>query len=185
MAATNLPAGLARRAAYFLGEEGVAALSAEQALAFAGLLEAGRRLARQLEGDLEASHGIGLSALGLLGRLAAAPDSTLRLTTLAQDMGLSLSRVSRIVGALERRGLLQRQRCEADARATNACLTAEGAALARTAQATHAGSVQRHFLSKLDEQLLGALGAACDQLLDGADPDCTPTDWATDCGSTC
>src|ERR1700723_3745378 len=104
---------VAPRAAYFLGAEGAAELSAEQALAFTGLLEAGRLLARELEGELEAAHGLSFSALGLLGRMVAADGGTLRLTTLAQDMGLSLSRVARVVDTLESRGLLVRVRCPA------------------------------------------------------------------------
>src|ERR1700691_1886466 len=128
-AAVALPASVGTRAAYFLGEEGVANLSPERALAFTGLLESGRRLTRELEGELEAAHGLSFSALGLLGRMAAAERRTLRLTILARDMGLSLSRVSRVVDSLEGCGLLERRPCPADARATNAHLTAAGAAL--------------------------------------------------------
>lgn len=168
----TLPADVARRGAYFLGEEGVAALSPEQARAFTGLLEVGRRLTRELEGELEAAHGLSFSALGVLGRLAAASGGTLRLGAIAQDMGLSLSRVSRIVDALEGRGLLQRRRCAADARATNACLTVAGSSLVCAAQATHRDGVRRRFLAKLDERLLGALVEALDGLLDGSDPAC-------------
>jgi DNA-binding MarR family transcriptional regulator len=167
------PRDVAPRAAYFLGAEGAACLSAEQALAFTGLLEAGRRLARELEGELEAAHGLSFSALGLLGRMAVAEGGTLRLTTLAQDMGLSLSRVSRIVDSLESRGLLTREPCPADARATNAHLTPAGAALAGAAQATHRAGVRRHFFEKLSEEQVAALAAACASLLDGVEPTCT------------
>ena len=166
------PADIATRAVYFLGEEGAAGLSPQQALAFAGLLESGRRLTRELEGELEAEHGLSFSALGLLGRLAAAPARTLRLTVLAQDMGLSLSRVSRIVDALESRGLLEREQCPADARAINAHLTTGGAALARRAQATHRVGVQRLFFERLDEQQVATLAAVFTNLLDGSEPSC-------------
>jgi DNA-binding MarR family transcriptional regulator len=173
--AAAAPNGVATRAAYFLGEQGAAGISATQALAFTGLLETGRRLARELEGELEAAHGLSFSALGLLGRMAVAERRTLRLTTLAQDTGLSLSRVSRIVDALERRGLLERSPCPADARATNASLTASGAALARSAQATHCAGVRRRFFERLSEDQVATLAAACAALLDGAAPNC-PTE---------
>jgi DNA-binding MarR family transcriptional regulator len=175
-----LPGGAATRAAYFLGAEGVARLSADQALAFTGLLETGRRLTRELEGELEAAHGLSFSALGLLGRLAVAPRRTLRLTSLAQDMGLSLSRVSRIVDGLQGRGLVERQQCPADARAINACLTASGAALARRAQATHRVGVQRRFFERLSEEHVATLAAAFTNLLDGAEPNC-PTEGRVAC----
>ncbi|HEY3829148.1 MAG TPA: MarR family transcriptional regulator [Solirubrobacteraceae bacterium] len=163
---------VATRAGYFLGAEGVACLSAEQALAFTGLLETSRRLTRELEGELEAKHGLSFSALGLLGRLAVAPRGTLRLTILAQDMGLSLSRVSRVVDGLEERELLERQQCPADARAINACLTARGATLVRQAQATHGAGVRRHFFEKLDKEQVRMLAATFTSLLDGAQPSC-------------
>jgi DNA-binding MarR family transcriptional regulator len=172
----TLPAGVATRAAYFLGEQGVAQLSAEQALAFTGLLESGRRLTRELEGELEAAHGLSFSALGVLGSLALAPERTLRLTILARDMGLSLSRVSRIVDALEGRGLLERQQCPADARATNAWLTTAGLALAREAQATHRAGVERGFFAKLSETQVRVLAEALGGLLDGSPAACTTED---------
>ena len=141
-------------------------------LAFTGLLEAGRLLARELEGELEAAHGLSFSALGLLGRMVAADGGTLRLTTLAQDMGLSLSRVSRIVDSLESRGLLVRVRCPADARATNVQLAPAGAKLAGEAQATHRAGVRRRFFAKLTEAQVAALAEACSSLLDGAQSSC-------------
>jgi DNA-binding MarR family transcriptional regulator len=168
----TLPTNVATRAAYFLGGEGVARLSPQQALAFTGLLEVGRRLTRELEGELEVAHGLSFSALGLLGRMAAAERGTLRLTTLAQDMGLSLSRVSRVVDALEGNGLLERVQCPADARATNAQLTRAGLVLVREAQATHRAGVRRRFFEKLSEEQVGVLAAAFTALLDGAQPTC-------------
>jgi DNA-binding MarR family transcriptional regulator len=173
MATSALPAGVAIRAAYFLGEEGVAGLTPEQALAFTGLLEASRRLTRELEGELEAAHYLSFSALGLLGRMAAAERGTLRLTILARDMGLSLSRVSRVVDTLESRGLLRREQCPADARATNAHLTAAGLALVREAQATHRAGVERRFFAQLSEEQVAALAAAFTSLLGGAVPACS------------
>jgi DNA-binding MarR family transcriptional regulator len=164
------------RAAYFLGGDGVAQLSAEQALAFTGLLESGRRLTRELERELEVAHDLSFSALGLLGRLAAEPELTLRLTTLAHDMGLSLSRVSRVVDMLEERGLIERRQCPADGRATNARLTAAGAALAREAQRTHRAGVERRFFAKLTNEQVGVLAEAFDVLLDGARPTCSTED---------
>jgi DNA-binding MarR family transcriptional regulator len=165
------------RAAYFVGDEGLRAWTPEQIAAWTGVMEGQRRLARDVESELEAQHGLALSALGLLGRLAAAEDGILRLSTLAGEMGLSLSRVSRIVDALEARGLVERRPCPSDARATNAWLTPAGLALARGAQATVFASIQARFFDQLAEdevevlasvftRFLGAgdaPGAACDQ----------------------
>jgi DNA-binding MarR family transcriptional regulator len=134
---------------YVIGERGLAELQAPYAGAWLALQRGHRRLTRQLEAALEERHGLSLSALELLGRLAAADDRRRRLTGLAADVGLSLSRVSRIVDGLERRGLVAREPCPEDARATNARLTDAGLTLAHEAQAAHLEDVHRSFLDQL------------------------------------
>jgi DNA-binding MarR family transcriptional regulator len=165
------------RAAYFVGDEGLAAWSPAQIAAWTGVMEAQRRLMREVETELEANHGLAFSALGVLGRLAAADGGILRLSTLADEMGLSLNRVSRIVDALEARRLVERRPCPSDARATNAFLTPGGLELARAAQATVYASIQARFFDELGDDEVAVLanvftrllgpgedaGAACDQ----------------------
>ncbi|MEA2320411.1 MAG: hypothetical protein QOD81_261 [Solirubrobacteraceae bacterium] len=147
MAAT--PEQSAPACAYVVGDDGLSSWSETSADAWIGLLETHRRLTRALDAELEAQHGLSLSGLELLGRLAAADDARLRLSTLATETGLSLSRVSRVVDALERRGLVERLPCPADARAINAHLTDAGLALVREAQAAHFAAVQRSFFDRL------------------------------------
>jgi DNA-binding MarR family transcriptional regulator len=65
-------------------------------------------------------------------------------------MGLSLSRVSRIVDILEGRGLVERRASSTDARATNAHLTRKGLVLVRKAQASAAAVIRRRFLDPLE-----------------------------------
>jgi DNA-binding MarR family transcriptional regulator len=154
------------RAAYFVGDEGLSAWSPAQLAAWSGVMEGQRRLAREVEAPLEAEHGLALSALGLLGRLAAADEGVLRLSTLAGEMGLSLSRVSRIVDALEARGLVERRPCPADARATNAWLTPAGADLARGAQATVFASIQARFFDRLADDEVEVLASVFARFLD-------------------
>jgi len=125
--------------------------------AWTGFLAAHRRLTRELEAELEARHGLSLSALELLGRLAAARGHELRITDLARAAGLSPTRASRIARALERRGLLQRRSVRGDLRGVRACLTDEGLRVAREAQATHVTGVRRRFLGALGDDGLAAL----------------------------
>lgn len=101
---TATTAPTATPCAYVVGDDGLASWSDTHADAWIGLLESHKRLTRALEAELESSHGLSLSGLELLGRVAAAPDRRLRLTELAGASGLSLSRVSRIVDLLEARG---------------------------------------------------------------------------------
>src|SRR5579875_3142436 len=94
---------------YVIGEDGLARWSERHAEAWIGMLETHKRLTRALDAELERRHGLGLSALEVLGRLAASDRRRMRLSALAAASGLSLSRVSRIVDALERRGLVRRR----------------------------------------------------------------------------
>jgi DNA-binding MarR family transcriptional regulator len=126
--------------------------SPDEADAWIGLLETHKRLTRALDAELDAAHGLGLSTLELLGRLAAAGDAWPRLSALAAETGLSLSRVSRHVDALERRGLVVRRRCATDSRAVEAHLTAAGAEVVAAAEAAHAEAVRERFLSRLSDE---------------------------------
>jgi DNA-binding MarR family transcriptional regulator len=142
---------------YSVGTDGVAAWSEQHADAWIGLLETRKRLVRVLDAELETRYGLSLSELELLARLAAAPDRCLRLSSLAAEAGLSLSRVSRIAVLLERRGLIDRKPCPDDARAVEAHLTPAGMELMRQGQGTHFASVKRLFFDQLRDRELDVL----------------------------
>jgi DNA-binding MarR family transcriptional regulator len=131
--------------------------SPDEADAWIGLLEVHKQLTRTLDAELDAAHGLGLSTLEVLGRLAAAGERWPRLSELAAETGLSLSRISRHMDALERRGLVQRRRCETDSRAVEAHLTDAGLALQQEAEAAHAAAVRARFLDQVDEDELAVL----------------------------
>src|SRR3954452_20360239 len=88
---------------YETDEQGLAHWTEAHADAWIGLLETHKQLTRALDAELTAQHGLSLSGLELLARLAAADDRQMHLTALALASGLSLSRVSRIIGVLEER----------------------------------------------------------------------------------
>lgn len=144
---------------YVVGDDGLARWSELHADAWIGLLETHKHLVRALDAELEAQHGLSLSALEVLGRLAAADGRHLRLSALATASSLSLSRVSRIVDALERRELVRREACPGDARAVEAHLTPAGLQLARDGQATHFASVNQRFFAQLAPAELATLAA--------------------------
>jgi DNA-binding MarR family transcriptional regulator len=158
----------ADRCAYVVGDDGLARLGGLHAAAWVGLQRAHRALTRRLESTLGERHGLSLSALELLGRLAVAEQRRLRLSRLAEDVELSLSRVSRIVDALERRGLVERRPCLTDTRATEAWLTDAGLSLLRDAQASHLAEVRRLFFDRLDVDELRTLSDVFRRLADHA-----------------
>jgi DNA-binding MarR family transcriptional regulator len=140
--------------------------------AWIGLLQTHRQLTRALDAELEAEHGLALSGLELLARIAASPEGWLRLSMLASQTGLSLSRVSRIVDALEDRGLLKRQACPSDARAINAHLTPTGSDLLAAAERTHAAAVQQRFFDHLSAAEIETLATVFARFAPGAAAAC-------------
>jgi len=164
------------QAPYRVLTNGVAEWSERHAEAWIGLLETHKHLTRALDAELESRYGLSLSGLELLGRLAAAPDRCLRLSALAAETGLSLSRVSRIAVTLETRGLIERVPCHEDARAVEAHLTPAGLALMREAQATHFASVQERFFDALRPGELETLAAVFGRFSPRAAEACTVAD---------
>jgi DNA-binding MarR family transcriptional regulator len=161
------------RCAYVVGDDGLNRWSDMSAHAWIGLLQTHRQITRELDVELEIHHGLGLSALELLGRLAAADGRRMRLSILAEQVSLSLSRVSRIIDSLEARGLVERRPCPADARAINAWLTSAGLQLAREAQATHFAGVQRRFFDRLTAEQVRALAEVFDRFAPDAAAACS------------
>ena len=143
--------------AYEIDADGLSHWTEAHADAWIGLLETHKQLTRALDAELSSKHGLSLSALELLARLATADERQLRLSALATASGLSLSRVSRIIDALEERGLVTRRACPSDARVVHAKLADAGLALVRSAQATHFASVQAAFFDRLDEAEVATL----------------------------
>jgi DNA-binding MarR family transcriptional regulator len=160
-------------ASYTVGDDGVTTWPEVHARAWIGLLETHKQLTRMLDAELESRYGLGLSALELLARLGAAEGRCLRLSALAAEAGLSLSRVSRIAGTLAGRGLIERRSCSDDARAVEAHLTSAGLALMRAAQETHFASVQRAFFDRLEPGELDALADVFGRFAPRAAPSCT------------
>lgn len=142
---------------YVVGDDGLATWTDTHKDAWIGLLETHKRLTRALDAELEAEHGLTLSGVECLGRLAAADDRAMRLGALAGVTGLSLSRISRIVDTLESRELVERRSSPEDARAVEAHLTPAGLELVRQAQSSHFASVQERFFEQLSAEELEVL----------------------------
>ncbi len=155
------------RARHMMGADVERTWKEDEPLAWEGLVEVSRRLHRGLEELLIEEFDLSISMLGIIGRLSLAPEQTLRQTALAQAMGLSLSRVSRVIDLLEQRGLIERRNCPSDARATNVKLNRRGVALTSRAQSAMFGYVQARFFDHLDSSDVQALATVFARLLDG------------------
>ena len=88
------------------------------------------------DAELGAVHGVNLSDFATLHHLDEAPARRLRRVDLARRLALTPSGITRLLGPLERRGLVTREADGNDARATFAVLTRSGRALVKDATAT-------------------------------------------------
>ena len=162
--------------AFVMGDDGLATWSDTHADAWIGMLETHKRLTRALDAELEAEHGLTISALEALGRLAAAPGRSLRLSALASECGLSLSRISRIMDSLQARGFVERRTVADDARAVEGHLTNDGLKLVRCAQKAHFEAVQRTFFEHLSEDEIDTLAAVFSRFAPRAAQACSTSD---------
>jgi DNA-binding MarR family transcriptional regulator len=156
--------GVAARAVHMMGADAERAWTGDEPMAWEGLLEISRRLRRGAE-DLLAEDDLSVSMLGIMGRLLRADAQTLRQTVLAEALGLSVSRASRVIDLLERRELVERHACPTDARATNVTLTRRG--LERTAHAQQRlfAYVQPAFVEQLTPRELATLASVFARLM--------------------
>ena len=136
--------------------------------AWHALIRAHSRVVRRLEAELEAEHALSLPAYEVLAHLSEAPEKRLRMTELARHAVLTPSGLTRLVDKLARDGLVERQRCGADARVVYAVLTESGMARLVAAYPTHVRGVREHYLDWLTEaqkdavsDALGDLAGAC------------------------
>jgi DNA-binding MarR family transcriptional regulator len=157
-------ARIAARAAHMMGADG-AAWTTDQALAWEGLLELGRRLRRRADDMLAHDFGLSISMLGIMGRLAGADGGTLRQTALADALGLSVSRASRVIDLLESRELVVRTACPLDARATNVALTPAGRARTAGAQRAVFALVSETFADRITPEEFQTLARVFARLL--------------------
>ncbi|MDQ7992522.1 MAG: MarR family transcriptional regulator [Propionicimonas sp.] len=118
-----------------------------------------------------APFGVTAFEYALLEALHDADGGRLRLTALASRTNATLPRLSRVVSALERKGLVQRVPCEADGRATNAVLTLAGQAALRTARPAYADAVRSMVLDGLGEGGAATLADVALAILRRLDPD--------------
>ena len=89
------------------------------------LLDRHARTTTALERSLH-EHGLGVSEYEVLERLAMGQKDEHRMQELAEEVHLSQSALSRVVGRLEADGLVVRNMCAEDRRGIFVCLTDAG-----------------------------------------------------------
>ena len=139
-------------------------LNEEELAAWRGMLRAHAELTKELDAQLAREHKLPLSSYEVLLFLADAPNGRMRMAELADSVLLSRSGLTRLVDRLEREGLIERERCESDARGYFAEITPKGRRLFDAARRTHLDGVRALFLSRFSREELRALGALWEKL---------------------
>jgi DNA-binding MarR family transcriptional regulator len=121
--------------------------------AWRSMLLAHSRALRAIESDLAAAGTIPLTWYDVLLELNGA-GGRLRMQDLGDRVVLSRTRVSRLVGDLERQGLVTREPDGTDGRVTYAGITAAGQQALRSTAPVYRRGIEEHFTRHLtaDEQ---------------------------------
>ncbi|MGW1493334.1 MarR family winged helix-turn-helix transcriptional regulator [Streptomyces sp. NPDC002402] len=131
--------------------------------AFYGLVWAGTVLTERVDRALTKAHDLPVSWFEVMLWLASSPDPV-PASVLGNSTMLSRSQVSRVVDALQSRGLVTRTPSPRDARSVEVALTPEGRRLFEEADATRRVCLAPVFTDLLDAEDLEALSRVWQKL---------------------
>ncbi|MFC9677366.1 MarR family winged helix-turn-helix transcriptional regulator [Streptomyces sp. NPDC056949] len=134
------------------------------------------QLPAALEAEMQQKAGISHFEYVVMSALSMAPDRTQRMSEVAGYAGSTLSRLSNVVGRLEKRGWVRRHPDPADGRSTLATLTEEGWGKVEAAAPVHVEAVRRRVFDPLTKTQQRQLGAASQRILTAMGAPC-PSDW--------
>ena len=123
-----------------------------------------------LDAQLRRDAHLSLMEYQVLAMLSAAPGRLLRMTHLADRANASLTRMSHVVTRLQQRGVVERQACADDGRATNVHLTNAGYDLLEDAAPGHVDQVRESLIDALTTTQLAHLDEICQAILARIDP---------------
>ena len=146
-------------------------LDAEERAAWLRLIAVLGLLPPALDTQLIRDEGLTQFEYYCLAMLSEAPQRTLRMTALAARTNATLPRLSRVISGLEHSGLVVREPCPEDRRATNAVLTPAGWDKIVHGAPGHVASVRELVIDALTPTEVGQLARICDRLLSRLDPD--------------
>lgn len=125
--------------------------------------------ARALEHDLQDRSSLSFSEYGILMNLSEAPGREMNMSDLARQVALSPSHIGRIVGAMERDGLVTRAPSADDRRVQIASLTSEGLERLVRAWPAHLASARSRVVDQIDASHLQSLTKVMEDLVTAAE----------------
>ena len=125
-----------------------------------------QELSTVLEDQLQRDAGLSGSEYAVLVVLSHSPDGVVRARELGSELGWDRSRLSHLVGRMEKRRLVAREDCEEDARGSMVRLTDAGRATVDGVAPEHSEAVRRYFFNALSSDELETLAVVFDRLLE-------------------
>jgi DNA-binding MarR family transcriptional regulator len=113
------------------------------------MLVAHARAMQQLDAQMQAEHGLSVSAYEVLMFLDDAPEHRMRMSEIADSVLLSRSGCTRLVDRLVDQGYVSRCAADTDGRGLYAKLTGTGVRKIAAARVTHHEGIRRFFLDHL------------------------------------
>jgi DNA-binding MarR family transcriptional regulator len=140
---------------------------------WADFLRSHATITRQLDAALRAGHGLSLNEYEVLLQLWLSEEGRLRRVDLADRLLITQGGVTRLLAGLERHGLVERAKCDEDARVVYAQLTSAGGRKLASARREHLRDVRRLFADHFDAAEGETLGKLLARLhRDGSDAEC-------------
>jgi DNA-binding MarR family transcriptional regulator len=141
-------------------------LTEDEQRAWRGLLRMTAQLNARMNRQLQDDYGISLADYDVLVVLSEAPEGRLRVFEMADALAWEQSRVSHQLARMQRRGLVAREECRADARGAFVILTEAGRAAIERAAPAHVEMVRQLVFDGLSRDQLAALTAVSSRVLD-------------------
>jgi DNA-binding MarR family transcriptional regulator len=141
-------------------------LTDDEQRAWRGLLQMTSQLNARMNRQLQDNYGVSLADYDVLVALSEAPEGRLRVFEIAGALAWEQSRVSHQLARMQRRGLVARQECQADARGAFVVLTEAGRAAIERAAPAHVETVRELVFDGLSRDQLTALTAITSRVLD-------------------
>jgi DNA-binding MarR family transcriptional regulator len=142
-------------------------LRAGERAAWRGFVRTHALVSKELDAELERTHGLQLSSVEVLVELSEAEGRRMRMNELARAVSLSRSGLSRLIDRLAREHLIDREPCLDDARGSFAVLTDGGYRRLEEVNAAYADAIREHFLGHFDRDDLAQLAGYWERLLNG------------------
>ena len=136
-------------------------LTDDEQQAWRAYLQGSRLIEEALDRDLQ-SHGVQLSEYEIISMLSEAQGRRLRMSSLADLVVQSRSRLTHTATRLERRGWVIREACLADKRGVELVLTERGWEAVQEMARVHIESVRANILDVMTPEMFRDLGIAMD-----------------------